>query len=92
MPNKMRIGPEVKIKLSCFGCEHCKTTRYTNQGDSGCDVFCSAMEMGRIGDTIWITPDWCPYRESALRSKLSAVLDSLSAANSVDGRNDEEAK
>jgi hypothetical protein len=63
----LRVGPEAKLTLSCFGCEHCKTSGYTCQGDSGTDVFCGAMDNRTVGDTRWDTPDWCPYREAAIQ-------------------------
>jgi hypothetical protein len=60
-------GPTVKLQVSCFGCDYCKTTSYTCQGDSGSDVFCGAMNNRRIGDTTWTTPEWCPFRAESIR-------------------------
>jgi hypothetical protein len=68
------IGPTVKIKLSCFDCEHCKTSSYTCQGDSGSDVYCGAMNNKTIGDTRWETPDWCPYRGPAITAAIKGIL------------------
>jgi hypothetical protein len=66
-------GPSVKLVLSCFECEHCGSTRYTCQGDSGSDVYCKAMNNKPIGDTTWKTPDWCPFREVAINQAIANV-------------------
>jgi hypothetical protein len=67
------MGPKVKLELSCFECVHCHATRYTCQGDSGSDVTCAAMDHRRIGDTTWATPDWCPFRESAIKEMIAGI-------------------
>lgn len=67
----MQSGPTVKLELSCFDCQHCKSSRYTCQGDSGSDVFCGAMNNRTIGDTTWKTPEWCPFRAAAIREMVS---------------------
>lgn len=75
-------GPSVKLELSCFDCEHCKTSSYACQGDSGSDVHCEAVKddrgaMRRVGDTSWRTPDWCPYRTQAIQSQICLQQSSL---------------
>lgn len=70
----MRIGPSVKLELSCFDCEHCKTTSYTCQGDSGSDIYCGAANMRRVGDTCWKTPEWCPFRADAIHAAIVPIL------------------
>ena len=64
-----RIGPELIVKASCFGCQHEETKSYRVQGDNGTDVYCSHPMAGEaapstpgrhVADTRWDTPDWCP--------------------------------
>lgn len=69
----MKIGPTVKLELSCFDCEHCKTSSYTCQGDSGSDVSCAAMNMRTVGDTCWRTPEWCPFRQQAIDKAVAEL-------------------
>jgi hypothetical protein len=70
----MRIGPSVELELSCFECEHCHTSRYTCQGDSGSDVSCAAMNHRAIGDTCWDTPEWCPFRAEAIKAMAEKLV------------------
>jgi hypothetical protein len=58
-----QVGPTRTVRLSCFDCVHCKSSRYQVQGDSGSDVWCDhpqAPTEHDIGDTTWATPTWCP--------------------------------
>lgn len=64
-----REGPRARFDASCFDCAHERSEHYEVQGDSGCDVYCAHPDVvsnsrlqsrGRIGDTTWTTPDWCP--------------------------------
>jgi hypothetical protein len=78
----MTIGPTVKLELSCFECTHCKTSRYTCQGDSGTDVSCAAVLderglMRTVGDTCWRTPDWCPYRAEAISAEIRSISEKV---------------
>lgn len=70
-----REGPRVTLKASCFDCVHERSEHYAVQGDSGCDVYCAHPDVvatsrvqsrGRIGDTTWDTPDWCPLLRAAI--------------------------
>lgn len=63
----LRQGPRVTVALSCDGCAYEHSECYAVQGDSGCRVACKHPEVNegalrRIGDTTWVTPDWCPFR------------------------------
>lgn len=71
MKNK---GPTVQLDVSCFDCEHCVTKRYTCQGDSGSEVYCGVMDNRHVGDTCWRTPNWCPYRDEAVRAAIAFAL------------------
>jgi hypothetical protein len=78
----MSIGPTVKLELSCSECTHCKTSRYTCQGDSGTDVYCEAARderglMRRVGDTSWRTPDWCPFRDESIVSAIRSISEKV---------------
>ena len=57
-----------------------------NDIDSGCDVYCNHPEViaaskvgsrGRIGDTTWATPNWCPLLvvavENLIRERKAGV-------------------
>ncbi len=68
-----QLGPSVRLELSCSDCRHCKSARYTCQGDSGSDVYCGAMNNRTIGDTSWKTPDWCPYFGDSIQITISAL-------------------
>jgi hypothetical protein len=62
----MNDGPRVVIRRYCDECKYCETKSYTNQGDSGSEVYCNHpwINEGKgkyINDTCWITPDWCPF-------------------------------
>jgi hypothetical protein len=61
-------GPKISLKLSCYECEHCKSTPYRIQGDSGHDVSCKEPSIvdRHIADTRWDTPEWCPLRAKSL--------------------------
>ena len=57
-----REGPLVTIKRSCFNCRYEESDYYAFQSDSGHNVYCVHGGQRRpIGDTTWITPDWCPF-------------------------------
>lgn len=73
MSETKQTGPTVKLDISCFDCQHCKTSGYTCQGDSGSEVFCGAMNNKTIGDTTWKTPDWCPYRNEAIQRAIAPL-------------------
>lgn len=56
-------GPRISIERSCHSCKACAAESYKVQGDSGQDVYCahpSLPDRKRIGDTRWVTPEWCP--------------------------------
>lgn len=61
-----REGPLLTIVASCSGCAHERAVYYAVQGDSGYNVSCVHPNgQGRIGDTTWATPAWCPLMPSA---------------------------
>lgn len=58
-------GPSQTLELSCFRCNYCETERYIRQSDTGVSVSCKhpSFEFNReIGDTSWLTPNWCPLK------------------------------
>lgn len=67
-----RTGPKLSIVASCNGCEFERSEHYVAQGDSGFKVSCAHAAGGRIGDTTWDTPSWCPFIEAA---KTDLALD-----------------
>jgi hypothetical protein len=78
----MTIGPIVKLDVSCYECTHCKTERYTCQGDSGTDVYCEKVTderglMRRVGDSSWRTPEWCPFLAGAIGEKMRSLSGSI---------------
>lgn len=76
-------GPKLALIASCRDCAHCKSERYVHQGDSGCDVFCTANGGQRlIGDTTWATPEWCPFLSRAKAAFLSAYADKTTTKES----------
>lgn len=67
----MAVGPTVKLAISCFDCEHCKTKGYSCQGDSGSGVYCNhGGTLRHVGDTSWKTPAWCPLRDKAIKAAI----------------------
>lgn len=79
MSEGKRIGPTVRLQLSCYGCKYERSESYAVQGDSGLDVYCTHPESGcaseggaHVGDTRWDTPDWCPERDRALKEARHA--------------------
>lgn len=59
-------GPKLTIEASCMNCEFERSERYVCQGDSGHVVYCDhTAGQGRIGDTTWTTPTWCPLLAEA---------------------------
>jgi len=73
-------GPRVKVELSCFDCSLCVSKRYTCQGDSGHDVFCTHPDVVSIakpemyiGDSRWSTPTWCPLRQVAIDKMVAGL-------------------
>jgi hypothetical protein len=70
----MTTGPTVRLVLRCDECVHCRTKGYVCQGDSGSEVYCAATGTLRyIADTSWITPDWCPCRDEAIRTATAGL-------------------
>ncbi len=72
-------GPKAILQFTCFGCKYETASFYREQGDSGCDVYCThpAMNNSHIGDTSWQTPDHCPLlkgTKAALIAKLKKEL------------------
>lgn len=67
-----KLGPVVTIHKSCSACSAERSESYEVQSDSGQNVYCTHPSVGkkRIGDTCWITPDWCPVE--AEREALAA--------------------
>lgn len=63
-----RVGPHITIQGSCSGCAYERSVSYRCQSDSGHDVYCDHPAVGgrRVGDTRWVTPDWCPLTGSLL--------------------------
>lgn len=62
----MSVGPDVKIEMSCTGCDVCTSEHYVCQSDSGYDIYCNHLlfvnkpnSRKRIG-TSRDTPTWCP--------------------------------
>lgn len=56
-------GPTMSVTWTCHGCRHVENESYAVQGDSGFDVYCTAVQPKKhIGDTTWATPKWCPNR------------------------------
>lgn len=90
----LRDGPVATTTLSCEGCRHNVSESYIVQGDSGYAVHCThGGEKRYIGDTTWVTPDWCPVLgqpvsanvslEAAIRTEMAKrglVLDSMRRA------------
>lgn len=64
------VGPSVRLVLSCFDCQHCKSESYTCQGDSGSELYCLAANGRHIGNSNWSTPNWCPFRSEAIRAAI----------------------
>ena len=70
----MKNGPTLTIAASCFDCEHKRSESYAVQSDSGCKVSCAHPQgKGRIGDTTWNTPPWCPLLPAARAALLADV-------------------
>ena len=66
----MRKGPEVTIRVSCFGCTFCHGERYNVQGDTGSDIYCEHTnfeERKYIGDSHYNTPDFCPEKDEGYK-------------------------
>jgi len=60
-----REGPTVTINYSCFNCRYESSEKYYCQSDSGHDVYCnhpSFTERKLVGDSMWDTPDFCPFK------------------------------
>lgn len=78
-----REGPYLRFSAVCHGCRYELSERYHRQGDSGADVYCthpsfegcSCSARRSIGDTRWITPDWCPFAAPML--SIRKQLESL---------------
>lgn len=70
-----RIGPEIRVEVSCFGCTFCKSESYAVQGDSGHNVSCTHPDTAdsAIGDTTWRTPSWCPLLDDAMSKAIEAA-------------------
>jgi hypothetical protein len=68
-----RNGPLLRIEASCNGCEFETHQRYSVQGDSGCDVYCThpAAPKSDVGDSTWKTPEWCPLLSVAITKLLA---------------------
>lgn len=74
-------GPHLTIAASCIGCAHETSEGYKVQGDSGFNVRCthpdaaraSGDARGRIGDTTWSTPSWCPRYTAALEALVMSM-------------------
>ena len=61
-----REGPHLTVVASCYDCTHVRNESYAVQGDSGHIVSCvHPGGWGRIGDTTWTTPEWCPLMTDA---------------------------
>lgn len=74
MSDNDREGPSVTIEASCFGCRYEKSEHYQAQSDSGCVVYCThSSKPARIGDTTWDTPEWCPFIERVVLTKIGQV-------------------
>lgn len=59
-------GPRLTVVASCFDCADVRSERYVRQSDSGSHVSCAHPDgKGRIGDTTWETPEWCPLLAAA---------------------------
>lgn len=65
-----RLGPELRLRSSCFDCVHLTTERDTCQGDSGHDYFCTQpgvimdnpdFNKPRYIGSSSLTPKWCPW-------------------------------
>ena len=73
-----QTGPRLRVVSECTDCEHLREKSYAAQGDSGYVVSCAHPDgKGRIGDTTWATPAWCPELPAArlalARSVVAAV-------------------
>lgn len=70
-------GPSLTVQASCSDCEWERSESYRCQSDSGHAVYCDHPSRpegkGRIGDTTWSTPKWCPL----LRRAMTELLDKL---------------
>lgn len=72
--NAKRTGPVLTVAASCLGCEYEVSEYYEVQGDSGCNVSCRHPDgRGRVGDTNWRTPAWCPLLVAA-NQRLAETL------------------
>ncbi len=71
---ELREGPRLKVVASCHGCQYVRSKYYAVQNDSGYKVECvHPAGWGRIGDTTWDTPEWCPFMTSAQEELATAL-------------------
>ncbi len=82
MSTEKRRGPRLTIAASCQGCVYEHSEHYCiedgNDVDSGVNVCCTHPAQpfrpnGRIGDTTWKTPEWCPLLAEATAALLSGA-------------------
>lgn len=59
-----RIGPTVRLEMSCYNCQHCQVEHYECGNNHGQYNFCGAMHRKQIGS--YLTPTWCPFHDAAI--------------------------
>lgn len=79
-------GPRINIAASCFDCKYETSERFSCQGDSGADVYCTHPNNGNpnphanhrhhrhVSSYSWNTPNWCPLLAQAIAAKTQSVF------------------
>lgn len=86
MDDTKRVGPKITMARDCSGCVFNRSKPYLVQGDSGAYVWCDHPTVASkyIGDTSWVTPDWCPELASAEEEREVEKLRAIARMQSAE--------
>lgn len=70
MADDEQAGPDVTLRIVCTGCKFLFSEYYACQSDSGFKYECMSGDNVRLIGYSPQTPTWCPYRVSAVKSRL----------------------
>lgn len=72
----MTTGPKVRVELRCDDCCYELSEDHPESRGPGCAVLCLHPTQNRrvVGDSTWVTPEWCPLREDAIDRMVASYL------------------